>query len=113
MANEYPSDVRYLGVPIASAGPLRMGLTSCVGAGSYLVLLFTPNGLFRLSYRLFPDKICTDTDAAAQEIFARYVSIGQTVALSVRYRAGKTQVVDITDSTAGYLIPTRWRQGTN
>jgi hypothetical protein len=113
MANEYPGEVRYFGVPFSQAGTLRMNPTACSGAASYLVFLFNSNGLFRLSYRLTADKICNDTNEAAQEILARYVSIGQTVALSLRYRTGRTQVVDITDPTAGYLIPTRWSQGIN
>ena len=113
MANEYPGEVRYFGVPIAAAGPLRLDLTACAGSGSYIVFLFSGRGLFRLSYRLVADKGCADTNQAAQEIFYRYVPIGQTVALSVRYRTGKTEVVDVTDSTAGYLIPPRWRQGIN
>jgi hypothetical protein len=113
LANEYPGEVRYFGVPIDRAGALRMDVTACVGAGSYLVLLFTDKGLFRLSYRLTTDKGCADTNDAAQAIFARYVPIGQSVAMSGRYRTGKTQVVDVTDPTAGYLAPTRWRQGIN
>ncbi|MDR3532659.1 MAG: hypothetical protein P4L90_19165 [Rhodopila sp.] len=113
LANEYPGEVRYFGIRIENAGALRMGLTACTGAGSYMVFLFSSRGLFRMSYRLIADKGCPDTGEAAREIFARYVPIGQTVALSVRYRTGRTEVVDITDSTAGYLIPTRWRQGAN
>ena len=113
LANEYPGEVRYFGVPVASAGPLRMDLTACAGTGSYVVFMFSGRGLFRLSYRLIADKTCADTNPAAQEIFYRYVPMGQTVALSVRYRTGKTEVVDVTDSTAGYLIPPRWRQGIN
>ncbi len=113
LANEYPGEVRYFGVPVASAGALRMGLTACAGNGSYVVFMFSSHGLFRLSYRLTADKTCPDTNPAAQEIFFRYVPFGRTVALSVRYRSGKTEVVDITDPTAGYLIPPRWRQGGN
>jgi hypothetical protein len=113
LANEYPGEVRYFGEPVAASGPLRMALTACAGSGSYIVFLFSDRGLFRLSYRLIPDKGCPDTNPAAQEIFHRYVPIGQIVALSVRYRTGKTEVVDVTDSTAGYLIPPRWRQGIN
>lgn len=113
MANEYPGEVRYFGAPIDRVGILRTGITACTGAASYLVFLFNGNGLFRLSYRLTPDRTCADTNEAAQEVFARYVPVGQTVALSVRYRTGKTQVVDVTDPTAGYLIPTRWGQGIN
>lgn len=113
LASEYPGEVRYLGVPIGSAGVLRLGMTGCAAPASYVVFLFTAKGLFRMSYRLLADKVCQDTNDAAQQIFARYVPIGQNVALSARYRAGKTEIVDITDPTAGYLIPVRWRQGGN
>jgi hypothetical protein len=113
MANEYPGEVRYFGAPIDRVGALRMGLTACPGGASYVVFLFTSNGLFRLSYRLIADKTCADTNEAAQAVFARYVPISQSVAISVRYQTGKTEVVDITDPTAGYLIPTRWQQAVN
>ena len=95
------------------SGALRKDLTACPGSASYLVFLFSSNGLFRLSYRLIADKGCADTNAAAQAIFARYVPIGQSVAMSVRYRTGNTEVVDVTDPAAGYLVPIRWRQGRN
>jgi hypothetical protein len=110
MANEYPGEVRYFGIPIAGAGALRMGAAACIGAGSYLIFLFSLRGLFRLSYRLTADKDCTDTSEAAREIFGRYVTIGQIVALGVHYSIAKTEVVDVTDPTAGYLIPIRWRK---
>jgi hypothetical protein len=113
LANEYPGEARMFGIPIASAGALRMNLTACTGAGSYVVFLFKSNGLFRMSYRLAADKTCPDTNDAAQQIFARYVPIGREVAYSVRYRTGRTWVVDITDPAANYLMPIRWRQGVN
>jgi hypothetical protein len=112
-ANEYPGDVRFLAVPIDRAGVLRMDLTACAGNASAIILLFTGKGLFRLSYRLTGDRKCPDTNEAAQEIFARYVPIGQTVAMSMRYRAGKTQVIEITDPLADLLAPIRWREGMN
>jgi hypothetical protein len=90
-----------------------MNLTACTGGRSYVVFLFNANGLLRLSYRLLADKTCPDTNEAAQEIFARYVALGQSVAISIRYRTGNTQVVDITDPAAGYLTPVRWNQGGN
>jgi hypothetical protein len=111
IANEYRGEVRYFGMPIAAAGPLRMDATACTGARSRLVFLFSDHGLFRLSYRLTADNDCPDINPAAREIFGRYVTIAQSVALSVRYRTGKTEVVDITDPAAGTLVPTRWRQG--
>jgi hypothetical protein len=113
LANDYPGEARYFGAPIGAAGALRMGLTACTGTGSYVVFLFNPNGLLRISYRLVADKNCPDTNDAAQEIFARYVPLGQRVAFSVRYRSGKTQVVDITDPTAGNVMAVRWRQRAN
>jgi hypothetical protein len=111
LASEYPGEVRYFGAAIDRVGTLRMNLTACTGKASYLVFLFNSNGLFRLSYRLSADRTCPDTAEAAREIFARYVPIGQSVAMSVRYQTGKTQVVDVTDPAAGYLIPTRWGRG--
>jgi hypothetical protein len=111
MANEYPGEVRYFGAPIDRTGSLGTAPGACSGAASYLVFLFTSNGLFRLSYRLTADKSCTDTDEAAQAVFARYVPISQAVAMSVRYRTGTTNVVDITDPTAITMTPVRWRQG--
>jgi hypothetical protein len=113
LANEYPGEVRYFGVPFDRAGPLRMDPTGCTGGTSYLVFLFTRQGLFRLSYRLIADKDCTDTNDAAQSIFARYVPITQAVVMSTRYRTGNAHVVDVTDPTTGYLAPTRWRQVSN
>jgi hypothetical protein len=112
-ANEYPAEAWYFGVQMGSVGVLRLDLTACTGGGSYLVFLFNTNGLFRISYRLAADEICPDTNEAAQQIFARYVSLGRGVAASTRYRTGQTHVVDITDPTAGALIPVRWRQGDN
>jgi len=112
-ANEYPGEVRYFGIPIDRAGPLRMDLTGCPGGASYVVFLFRSQGLFRLSYRLTADKDCADTNPAAQAIFARYVPLDQSVAMSVRYLTGKTQVIDITDPTVGSVAATRWRQGIN
>jgi hypothetical protein len=113
LANEYPGEVRYFGMSIDRAGSLRMDLTACPGTSSYLVFLFTAKGLFRLSYRLIADKGCADTNEAAQAIFARYVTIGDSVATSVRYQTGRASVVDITDPNAGYLTPLRWRQVVN
>jgi hypothetical protein len=113
LANEFPGEARLFGVPIAAAGALRLDMTACTGANSYLVFLFKSNGLFRMSYRLTADKTCPDTDEAAQQIYAHFVPLRQSVAYSVRYRTGATQVVDITDPAADYLVPIRWRQGAN
>lgn len=110
-ANEYPGQVHYLGIPFAASGPLRLSGQACTGARSYVVFLFNDQGLFRISYRLLPDKTCVDTTDAARAIFARYVPIGPGVALSVRYHTGNADVVDITDPTASFLIPIRWHQG--
>jgi hypothetical protein len=110
MANEYPGEARYFGIPISRAGPLRMDIAACPGGASDLVFLFIRNGLFRMSYRLTGDQRCLDTDEAARQIFGRYVTMGQAVALSAHYRTGSTEVVDVTDPAAGYLMPIRWRQ---
>jgi hypothetical protein len=109
-ATEFPGEVRYFWIRPDDAGPLRMGSKGCTGAGSYLVFLFTNNGLFRLSYRLVPDKACPSVNETARDIFARYVAIGSQVALSVHYHTGSAEVVDVTDPGASFLIPVRWYQ---
>lgn len=110
-ASEYSGEVRYFWSRFDAAAPLLAGLTACAGQESYVVFLFSSRGLFRLSYRLLPDKDCPDPAQAARQIFARYVPIGPVVALSAHYRAGTAEVVDVTDPTAGVLIQTRWRKG--
>ena len=109
LANEFQDEVRVFSVPFEAAGSLRMGVTSCTGARSSLAFLFSPQGLFRLSYRLLSDNACPDTRPAARQILARYVPIDQDVARSVRYRAGRSDVVDVTDPASGVRIPVRWR----
>lgn len=109
-AAEFPGDVRYFWVPFQDAGPLRMGSKRCVGAGSYLVFLFTEKGLFRLSYRLVPDRACPSVNETARDVFGRYVTIDSRVALTMRYRTGSAEVVDVTDPGASFLIPVRWYQ---
>lgn len=111
LANEYPDEVHYFGVPIAAAGGLRMNVAACMGNGSYVVFLFSSKGLFRISYRLVSDKSCPDTSRAARAVLAAYVPLGLSVALSSRYRTVSTEVVDITDPGASFLIPVRWHQG--
>lgn len=109
LANEFPEDVRYFWIRLADARGLQAGVTSCVGEGSYLVFLFRSRGLFRISYRLVPDKICPSVSAAATAILAHYAVMGQNVVISMRYRNGNAEVVDIVDPGAGYLVPIRWQ----
>jgi hypothetical protein len=108
-ATEFTDDVRYFWIRFEDARDLRMGATACAGTDSYIVFLFQPRGLFRISYRLVPDVACPRPADAAEEIFGRYVSISTDIALSVHYRAGATEIVDVTDPTAGYLLATRWQ----
>lgn len=108
-AIEFPEDVRYFWTRLAGAQDLQAGIASCAGANSYIVFLFRSRGLFRLSYRFVPDAACPDPAPAVADIFARYLQIGSDVALAVHYSSGGVQVVDITDPTADYLIPLRWR----
>jgi hypothetical protein len=108
-AAEFQDDVRYFWIRFEDARDLRVGATGCAGADSYIVFLFQPRGLFRISYRLMPDVACPHPGVAAQEVFGRYVSIAATIALSVHYRAGRMEVVDVTDPTAGPLLKTRWQ----
>ncbi len=108
-AAEFQNDVRYFWIRFEDARDLRVGATSCVGAESYIVFLFQPRGLFRISYRLVPDVACPRPAGAIAEVFGRFVSLATNIALSVHYRAGPMEVVDVTDPTAGYLMATRWQ----
>ena len=110
LAAEYADDVRAFALTLDAANPLRAAVTACTGQRASVVLLFSRRGLFRLSYRLPEDQGCPDTGEAARQILGRYVPVSQSVALSMRYRSGATEVVDITDPAAGELISTRWRQ---
>ena len=109
VAGEFPEDVRYFWTRVEAERGLSEGITTCAGANSYVVFLFRGKGLFRISYRLVADARCPSTTQTASDIMARYVAIGRDVALSVHYRSGRVEVVDITDPTAGYLVPMRWQ----
>ncbi len=109
-ALEYPGDVRYFYVPFNDAGVLTVGTKRCAGDGSYVVFLFNQTALFRISYRLVPDKACPSVKETARDIFARYIIVGETVTLTGRYHTGSAEVVDITDPNASFLIPVRWYQ---
>ena len=108
-ATEFRDDVRYFWVRIEGLREMRAGSTACVGPNSYIVFLFQARGLFRISYRLVPDAACPNPADAAAEIFGRYVTIAPEIALSVHYRVGQQEIIDITDPTAGYLVATRWQ----
>lgn len=107
-ANEYPSDVRYFWVRLEDVRELREGIESCAGANSYVVFLFESRGLFRISWRLPPDATCPSTRRAAEELYARYLGIGAAAAVATHYRPNNADTVEITDPSAGYLMPVRW-----
>jgi hypothetical protein len=108
MAKEFSEDVRYFWVRLEGARDLRQGTEHCLGANSYVAFLFRSHGLFRLSYRLFPDADCPAVDAAAADIFARYVRLYRAVAVATHYATGSAVAVEVNDPTADYLTPTRW-----
>jgi hypothetical protein len=107
-ANEYPDDVRYFWVRLDAMRELRDGITACAGANSYVVFLFRPRGLFRISWRLLPDDDCPSPRAAAEDIYARFLAIDRAASLATHYRAGRAEAVEITDPNASYLTPYRW-----
>jgi hypothetical protein len=109
LAGEFPEDVRYFWTRLEGSQQLAAGITGCAGANSYVVFLFRGRGLFRVSYRLVADAQCPNLAQTATDLMARYVQMGRELALSVHYRAGRVEVVDITDPSAGYLIPMRWQ----
>ena len=107
-ANEDPNDIRYFWVRLDSVKDLREDLTGCIGTNSHVVFLFRPRGLFRVSWRLLPDAACPSILAAAEGLFARYLTIDQQAVLTTHYRPNKAEVVEITDPAASFLIPIRW-----
>jgi hypothetical protein len=107
-AAEYPDEVRYFWVRFDALRQPPGASTACTGANSYIVFLFRDRGLFRISWRLLPDDTCPSTGAAAEDIYARYLAIDGPVTLASHYRAGKAEVVEVTDPNVHYLIPYRW-----
>ena len=107
-ANEYPEEIRYFWTRLDTVRELREGMNACIGANSHIVFLFRARGLFRVSWRLVPDEACPEPRAAAEGVFARYLAIDRAASLATHYRAGKAEVVEITDPNAGYLMPFRW-----
>ena len=61
------------------------------------MLLFLNKALFRVSWRFLPDQKCANPRAAAEDVYAAFVPLAPTVAVSVRYTAGSAEVVDVTD----------------
>jgi hypothetical protein len=107
-ANEYPDDVRYFWVRLDSMRALRDAMTGCAGANSYVVFLFHNQSLFRISWRLLPDKDCLSPKVAAEDIYARYLAIDGRVSMATHYQAGNAEVLEISDPNVDYLIPYRW-----
>ncbi len=107
-ASEYPDDVRYFWVRFDATQELKDGINSCVGATSYIVFMFRQRGLFRISWRMPEDAGCPSTRAAAEDILGRFLAIDRSAALTIHYRAGNAEVVEITDPNADYLLPYRW-----
>lgn len=107
-AGEYPDEVRYFWVRLDAARQPRDGIDACAGANSYVVFLFRNRALFRISWRLLPDVACPSTHAAAEDIYARYLAIDGAVVVASHYRAGKAEVVEITNPNVDYLMPYRW-----
>src|SRR6185312_2535416 len=105
---DFTDDIRSFQLPLARAAGLRTGIAGCTGTDSTVVLLFRRQGLFRISYRFFPDASCRDVSGAASDIFARFVGIDRSVALAVHYRTGSADVVDVNDPGVSYLVPIRW-----
>jgi len=110
LAPEFPEDVRYFWIRLGQGGPLDAGISTCVGESSYLVFLFRARGLFRMSYRLFPDRTCPSVADAATAVMAHYTTIDPAVALSMHYRNGNAEVVDIVDPGSGHMRTIRWQQ---
>jgi len=109
VAGELADEVRYTWLHMIVGEKLIAPVKSCFGGGSYIVLLFRVSGLFRVSWRFLPDQACPNVVNAARELFATFVPIASTVALSVHYHTGYAEVVDVTDPQAGLLVTQRWQ----
>ncbi len=112
LATEFPEDVRYFFVKPSATGDLGAGMAGCVGEPSYVVFLFRNRGLFRISFRLFPDNTCPSVKEAAASIMARYAIIDPELVLVTHYRNGVAEVVDLVDPGSGHLRSIRWLQRT-
>lgn len=110
LATEYPEDVRYFFVKPSATGDLGAGMTGCVGDASYVVFLFRNRGLFRISFRLFPDRACPSVKEATDNIVARYAIIDPELVLVTHYQNGVAEVVDLVDPGSGHLRSIRWLQ---
>ena len=108
-AREFSEEVRFVRIPMRVAVELRAPVTACFGDPSHVVLLFRRKALFRISWRFLPDQSCPGPYNAAAQLYASFVPIAATVAISVHYRTGSAEVVDVTDPGAGPLIAQRWQ----
>jgi hypothetical protein len=109
-AKDLSEDVRFIRMPMQGAGALRAPVTACFGEPSNVVLLFRDNALFQISWRFLPDQSCSDTQDAAEQLYAPYVLLTATLAVSTRYRAGSAEVVDVADPSAEPPNAQRWRE---
>lgn len=110
LATEFPEDVRYFFVRPSATGDLGAGMTGCVGDASYVVFMFRGRGLFRISFRLFPDAACPSVKDAASSITARYATLDPELVLATHYQNGVAEVVDLVDPGSGALRSIRWLQ---
>lgn len=108
-AREFAQDVRYAWLPMDAAAPFRETVTACFGHASYVVLLFRDNALFRTSFRFLASRACPDPKNAAEQLYAAYTPLADTVAISTLYRTGNAVVVDVTSPKAGPLVAQRWQ----
>ena len=108
-AKEFSENVRFVRIPMRVAATLRPPVPGCYGDPSHVVLLFRNNALFRVSWRFLPDQKCPNPHDAASELYAAFVPLAGTVAISVHYRSGPAEVVDVTDPGARTLLAQRWQ----
>jgi hypothetical protein len=107
-ATEYPEDVRYFWTRFSVAPPPHPADGHCVGAQSYVVFFFRNAHLFRISWRLLPDDACPSPRAAAEDLYAKWLEIDRSVALTTHYAPNQAEVVEATDPAVDELVPIRW-----
>lgn len=107
-ATEYLSDVRYFWVRFSAAPAPHPRVENCAGSSSYVVFFFRNRRLFRISWRLLADETCASPRAAAEDIYASWLSIDRRTAFVTHYSPNQAEVVEVTDPGANDLIPIRW-----
>ena len=104
-----PAEVDSFTVGVAAAGDLKPIITSCVGAPSHVVFMFTDRKLYTISFRFEHDGQCPNVAAAADAVFQRLLAIPPAAMPTEHYHVGDVDVVDAWDKSVDSVVRRRWR----